>query len=227
MNSALGVAMRAVVSILLLFTLALGGVAQAKGPGKDTLSIAQARTAPIGSVVTVSGTVSTPPGAFASSFFDLGFGLQDDTAGIFVSSQVLLGAHLGDKARVTGALQDSFGLLILVPASPSGVAVGEDGPPVLPEFVSTAGVGESTEGSIVQVVGTVSQAVSSDLPYGYKFAVDDGSGPIQIFINTQTGIDSSALTPGDTVSVTGFSSQFDTHYEIDPRRPKDIKIRRH
>jgi DNA/RNA endonuclease YhcR with UshA esterase domain len=30
---------------------------------------------------------------------------------------------------------------------------------------------------------------------------------------------------GQTVSVTGFSSQFDTHYEIDPRSPDDIEVR--
>ena len=69
----------------------------------------------------------------------------------------------------------------------------------------------------------ITQAPSSDLPYGYKFAVDDGSGEVQIFVNVQTGIDVSHLVLDQLVSVTGFSSQFETHYEIDPRRPADIQ----
>jgi len=75
------------------------------------------------------------------------------------------------------------------------------------------------------VVGMITQAPTSDLPYGYKFFVDDGSGELQIFVNTQTGIDLSGLAVGQTVSVTGFSSQFETHYEIDPRFPADIVVR--
>jgi DNA/RNA endonuclease YhcR with UshA esterase domain len=68
--------------------------------------------------------------------------------------------------------------------------------------------------------------VSADLPFGYKFAVDDGSGPLQVFVNLQTGIDPGVVTAGSQVSVTGFSSQFDTHYEIDPRFPRDVVVLR-
>jgi DNA/RNA endonuclease YhcR with UshA esterase domain len=85
-------------------------------------------------------------------------------------------------------------------------------------------VNESTEGLLVQVVGTITQAVENDLPFGYKIFVDDGSGEITIFVNTQTGIDVSGFSAGQTVSVTGFSSQFDDHYEIDPRFPADIVV---
>lgn len=60
------------------------------------------------------------------------------------------------------------------------------------------------------------------LPYGYKVTVDDGSGPILVFVNTQTGIDVGALRAGDRIAVTGFSSQYESHYEVDPRSPADI-----
>ncbi len=55
--------------------------------------------------------------------------------------------------------------------------------------------------------------------------MNDGSGELTIFVNTQTGIDLTGLAAGQTVSVTGFSSQYDTHYEIDPRFPSDISRR--
>ncbi|HEY4848170.1 MAG TPA: hypothetical protein VIH87_10380 [Methylocella sp.] len=38
-----------------------------------------------------------------------------------------------------------------------------------------------------------------------------------IFVNVQTGISMSGLALGQSVSVTGFSSQYDTHYEVDPQ----------
>ncbi len=199
--------------------------AQAASSAPHVISIAQARLLPLGTVVTVDGSVTTPSGAFESSFFDKGFGLQDRTAGIYVSLQDDLGVAPRRQARVTGTLQDSFGLLILVPGAPSGVKLHGAGPRVDPLWVPTAGVSEVTEGRLVTVVARITQAPTSDLPYGYKFFVNDGSGEALIFVNVQTGINLGGLAVGQTVSVTGFSSQFDTHYEIDPRSPNDIVVR--
>ena len=70
----------------------------------------------------------------------------------------------------------------------------------------------------------MNQAPTSDLPYGYKLSVDDGSGSVPVFVNVQTGIDVSSLKPGQKVRVIGFSSQFGTHYEIDPRWPLDVRV---
>jgi hypothetical protein len=202
--------------------LVFGAVSAQAAP--HVISIAQARTLPLGTVVTVDGTVTTPSGAFESSFFDKGFGLQDFTAGIYVSLQTDLGVAPGRKAKVTGMLQDSFGLLILVPVGPSDVKLHGTGLKVLPLWVPTGVIGELTEGRLVRVIGAVVQAPASDGDFGSKFSVNDGSGALQIFVNTQTGIDLSGLTLGKAVIVTGFSSQFDTHYEIDPRSPADIQI---
>jgi len=209
---------------LLAPALLLAFVSASANAAPQVISIAQARALPLGTVVTVDGSVTTPSGAFYSSFFDYGFGLQDRTAGIFISQQTDPGVAPRRQARVTGTLQSSAGLLILVPASPSDVKLHGAGPRVAAQWVTTGGVGESTEGRLVRVVGTITQAPTSDLPYGYKFFVDDGSGELQIFVNTQTGIDLSGLAVGQTVSVTGFSSQFETHYEIDPRFPADISV---
>lgn len=187
-----------------------------------TVSIAQARSLPLGTTVTVDGSVTTPSGAFESSFFDVGFGLQDRTGGIYVSLPINLGVAPRAQARVTGVLQDSFGLRILVPVDSNDVKVHGVGPRVTPVRVSTAEISEATEGMLVEVVGTVSQAPTNDLPFGFIFFVNDDSGAAQIFVNVQTGIDVSGLTVGQPIRVTGFSSQFDTHYEIDPRSPSDI-----
>lgn len=222
-----GVAVRVQTSCMWLMVSVVAvsaGVARAEH-GAQVISIADARELPLGTVVTVDGSVSTPSGAFASSFFDQGFGLQDRSAGIFVSMQTNLGLTPRRQARVTGTLQDSFGLRVLVVEDAErDVKLHGKGPKLRPERFETGAIGEDTEGELVVVEGTITQAPADDLPFGFKFFVDDGSGELTIFINVETQIDVSALAVGQTVSITGFSSQFDTHYEIDPRAPGDIVV---
>jgi DNA/RNA endonuclease YhcR with UshA esterase domain len=189
-----------------------------------SISIAAARTLPLGSQVTVEGTVSTPSGAFASSFFDVGFGIQDDRAGIYVSLQTDLHVVPGDRVRVTGVLADSFGLLVLLPDDPGDVdRQGHQRPPEA-RRVATGAVGESTEGLLVTVNAKITRAPAPDDDFGFKLFVDDGSGELQIFVNLQTGIDVSALALGERVKITGFSSQFEADFEIDPRFPQDVVV---
>jgi DNA/RNA endonuclease YhcR with UshA esterase domain len=188
----------------------------------QSISIAAARALPLGSRVTVDGTVSTPSGAFASSFFDAGFGIQDDRAGIYVSLQTDLRLAPGDRVRVTGVLADSFGLLVLLPDDPGGVdRRGHEHPPEA-RRVATGAVGESTEGLLVTVKAKIARAPTADDGFGFKLFVDDGSGELQIFVNLQTGIDVTTLALGENVKITGFSSQFEADFEIDPRFPQDV-----
>ena len=203
-----------------LFVTVAPGTAEARP--HHSISIAAARALPLGSRVTIEGTVITPSGAFASSFFDAGFGMQDDRAGIYVSLQTDLHVVPGDRVRVTGVLADSFGLLVLLPDAPGDVdRRGHERPPEA-RRVATGAVGERTEGLLVAVRATITRAPVADDGFGFKLFVDDGSGELQIFVNLQTGIDVSALAVGQTVKITGFSSQFDVDYEIDPRFPQDV-----
>ena len=213
--------------LLVLVSVGLAPPAQATGTSHREVSIARARTLPLGTVVTLDGVATTPSGAFESSFFDKGFAIQDHGAGIYVSVAVDLHVKPRAKVRVTGTLADSSGLRILVPADPAAVHVHGKGAAVEPRMVRTGAVGEHTEGLLVSVVARITSAPASDLPFGFKFLVDDGSGALTIFVNTQTGIDLTGLAVGQKVRVTGFSSQFDTHYEIDARFPADITRRHH
>jgi hypothetical protein len=212
---------------LVAAALALAPVASQAAPPSHTgaVPIGLARTLPLGTVVTVEGSVTTPSGDFASSFFDEGFAVQDKTGGIYVSMADNLGLKVRQRARVTGTLADSGGLLILVPASDSDVTVRGRTGEVEPLFVATGSIGEATEGKIVEVVGRIDQPVVSDLPFGYKIFVDDGTGEIRVFVNLETGIDVSQFHEGQRGRVIGFSGQFED-YEIDPRFPSDIRVRR-
>src|SRR5258706_7158876 len=121
------------------------------------IPIAVARHLPLGTVVTVEGSVTVPSGVFASSFFDEGFAVQDLTAGIYVSMADNLGLKFRQEARVTGTLADSGGLLILIPLSDADVSTQGRGDKVEPLFVSTGAIGEATEGRIVLVVGRITR----------------------------------------------------------------------
>src|SRR6476660_3682101 len=141
---------------LLAAGLALAPAASQAAPSFP-IPIGLARILPLGTVVTVEGSVTTPSGVFASSFFDEGFAVQDLTGGIYVSMADNLGLKVRQLARVTGTLADSGGLLILVPASDSDVMVRGQTGEVAPVFVATESIGEATEGRIVQVVGRIDQ----------------------------------------------------------------------
>lgn len=198
--------------------LALG--AAAAGPAY--IPIAAARTQARGTTVTVMGSVTVPSGDFRSSSADEGFAIQDQTGGIWVSVKKNPRLALGQTVIVTGTLGVSAGKLQIVPADPSGVAVRPRG-----ELrVATGQVGAATLGYLITVEGTVTAAgIVSDLPYGYKVFLDDGSGPAQVFVNASTDIDPKARSfqPGRRLRVTGFGSQYDAAYEVEPRSRRDLK----
>ena len=71
------------------------------------ISIAEARSLPLGTVVTIFGSVTLPSGAFSSSTFDQGFAIQDRTGGIYVSTPDNLGFAPRQQVLVTGTLADT------------------------------------------------------------------------------------------------------------------------
>jgi hypothetical protein len=210
------------VSLATLFFAVTHDAAYSAPPAPKTISISEARRFPLGSVVTVDGSITVPSGAFSSSTFDQGFAIQDHTGGVYVSVADNLGFAPRQQARVTGQLADSFGLLILT--NVTDIKGHKSGPKVQALPVSTGAVGEATEGKLVRITGTITQPIVNDLPFGFILVVNDGSGAVNSFINASTGIDVSGLSPGQTIEVTGFSGQFADHFEVDPRTQNDIRI---
>ena len=209
--------------VTLLLTLIPGPMSQ--GPAEPkTISIAEARSLPLGTIVTIDGVVTVPSGAFSSSTFDQGFAIQDRTGGIYVSVPDNLGFTTRQQVRVTGKLADTVlpGLLVLVDVT--DVKVHGSGPKVRPLPVATGDVGEDTEGQLVTITGTITQPIINDLPFGFIVFINDGSGEVHSFVCASTGIDVSGLSPGQTIEVTGFSGQFANDFEVDPRTQDDIRI---
>jgi DNA/RNA endonuclease YhcR with UshA esterase domain len=213
--------MRKLRTVLVVLALALATRANAA-----VISIEDARAEAPGTVVTVEGAVTAASGAFATSTFDQGFGIQDATAGIYVSMADNPILDLFEKVRVTGVLgDDGAGQLVLRPASLAGVQRRPGVKHVAPEAVATGDIGEGTEGSLMKITGTVTQ-IAGDIPYGYKVFVDDGSGETQIFIAASTGVNPYRfpfIQLGARITAVGFSTQFLTQYEIIPRNNLDLR----
>ncbi|HEY9404920.1 MAG TPA: hypothetical protein VIQ24_19865 [Pyrinomonadaceae bacterium] len=189
----------------------------------EVISISKARTLSVGRPVTVEGTVTVASGAFASGTHDKGFAIQDSSGGFYVRMIPNLGLRVGQRVRASGLLADSFGQLVLDPIEARNVRVLGRGMKVRVEAVSTGRIGEATEGRLVQVEGRITKPVGKDLPYGYRVFLNDGSGEVQAFVYVSTAIDVSGLQPDQRVVVTGFSAQYNDHYEVIPRFQSDIR----
>ena len=213
-----------ILTILTLLITTFAGPIIPQSAEPKTITIAEARSLPLGTVVTIDGVVTVPSGAFSSSTFDQGFAIQDRTGGIYVSVPDNLGFTLRQQVRVTGKLADTVlpGLLVLVDVT--GVKVHGSGPKVQPLPVETGDVGEDTEGRLVTITGTITQPIVNDLPFGFIIFINDGSGEVHSFVCASTGIAVSGLSPGQTVEITGFSGQFASDFEVDPRIQADIRV---
>ena len=182
-----------------------------------TVSLANAREQGPGATVRVVGIVSVPPGVF-----DGGFAIQDQTGGIWVlppPDPVRL--RLGQRVRVQGTLDNPNGQLAIQPAA-IGPLGDRDAPS--PRPVRTGALGEQDEGWLVQVRGRVTGEAVDDSPWGWKVMVDDGSGPVMVFVDAETNVDVRPLRTGETVEVTGFAGQYEDHYEVVPRAQLDIRV---
>jgi len=213
-----------ILTIVTLLITTFAAPINPQSPEPKTITIAEARSLPLGTIVTIDGVVTVPSGAFNSSTFDQGFAIQDRTGGIYVSVPDNLGFTLRQQVRVTGKLADTVlpGLLVLVDVT--DIKAHGSGPKVRPAPVATGDVGEATEGSLVTITGTITQPIVNDPPFGFIIFVNDGSGEVHSFVCTSTGIDVSGLSPGQTVEITGFSGEFAGSFEVDPRIQGDIRV---
>jgi hypothetical protein len=195
--------------------LALGLVAPPAGASHPE-SIAAARRQALGTTVTVRGAVTVP-----SNAFDTGFAIQQGHAGIYVIDSGGVDRHIGDEVTVTGTLVDNYGLLSIQPTSASAAQGNEH---IQPQDTDTGDVGEATEGRLLHLSGTMVGPLVDDSPYGYKIDIDDGSGPIQVFLYPGTGISTAGLEEGVAIDVDCFSNQYDVVYECDPPDASSFRV---
>lgn len=167
-----------------------------------------------GAEVTVNGVVTVGSGAV-----DAGFAIQDGPQGIYVAADSGTRVSAGQTVRLTGRLADQHGLLVIEPDSVRATGRTQPFPPY---HVRTKRVGEVTESMLVAVQGRITAPVGDDRPYGWKITINDGGGPLQVFVPAHHPFDPAAYQTGQTLAVEGMSAQYDSTYEVIATRPLRI-----
>ncbi len=194
------------------------------------ISIADARALPDGASVYASGYVNFPPGLLhgATQTYDQ-FMLQDaalGTSGLAVyytgSTDKFADFAAGDEVRVRGTMDEYNGKREIIVVTPAHAITTGNSVSLIPWERQTGQIGESTEGILVQVSGTVLTATSSYLN------IDDGSGVTTIYRDWDTGVSLADFEEDDAVWVLGVSTQYDpsepydSGYQVIPRFQSDI-----
>ena len=211
--------------IVLALTMVVSRAANTAAQTKPKrISIAEARTLPLGTIVTIEGSITVPSGAFKSSFDDEGFVIQDMSSGMYVSVHSNLNLTVRQRVRVTGKLAETNAQFRIVEADAGSVEVRGRGPEVKPKAISTGKVNERTLGQLVKVTGMISNPIVTIGPFGFRLPVNDGTGETVAYVATSTKITQQNLQQGLRLSVTGVVGQYKGQYQILPRFPADIKL---
>lgn len=208
------------MSFLRTAVLAASALAAPAASAAPLEPIAVARHQALGTTVTVVGSVTVPTNAF-----DAGFAIQGLVDGIYVLDSINNAFRIGDLVEVTGTLTDIAGLLAI---QPTAVRKLVRGLPVPPVPTATGAVGEATEGRLLRLHGTMVGDLFDDGEFGFKLDIDDGSGPIQIFlfpnVLARDVVPTLGLVNGAQIRVTCFSNQFETTFECDPPTAGDFRV---
>jgi hypothetical protein len=177
------------------------------------VAIKDLRSYSIGEKVEIEGVVSVAPGSLGERVMYLaGSGVQVYSYNGFPELVI------GDRVKLTGEIGQTAGeTRIKLSASADVIKTSNDEAPE-PHGVKTGEVKEDKEGWLVRVSGKVAQTS------GNTFYVDDGSGEVKIYINSNTGIDKPKMSKGMVVTITGVVSQTASGYRILPRFQDDVRV---
>jgi len=126
---------------------------------------------------------------------------------------------IGDNLRLTGTVRLKNGRRYVAVAA-KGLKIISSSAVIVPSTVPTDDIGIDQADQLVRVKGVVS------LASGSKIEVDDGSGPVPIYIKSSTGIVRPKVKAGDTVDAVGIVSVSTSGIRILPRAQDDIHVER-
>ena len=189
------------------------------------MSIASARQAAVNSRVRVRGVVTLP----SSVLSDGTAAIQDGTGAIILR----LGDEAGDVSQgeivvVDGKRSTKSGMeTVLVSVAPE--RRGNQAQPAASRH-ATGDLGEEQEALLVTVRGAVVTTPRRTSAQNVYFDLDDGSGPLRVYISPRTGIGVTAIELGATLELTGVlgqetsGSQPERGYRLWPRRSGDVRV---
>lgn len=188
-------------------------------PVPESSTIAAAREAAEGTVVTVQGVITSEPGVFGGQ----GFYLQDETGGIYVF-QTAAGYHAGDLIRISATRTLYNGEVELE----NPVLIEKLGTAPLPQPQVQDAVTEANQGQMITLTNVVVQDVVAATPAGsleFNAVREDGSST-RVRFDGRTGVTMDsflALYPeGTSVDISGVASVYRGTYQLKPLALADV-----
>lgn len=197
----------------------------ASPPADGVVPIAEARSRPKNARVRVRGTVTMPPGIVDP----VSAVIEDDSGAIVLRVGEETGVLArGDRIEVDGVRSTLRGMETLR-ITTAARHLGRASEPA-PTVVRTGDAGEALEAHLVRIRGAV-VATARRAPSGsLSFELDDGSGPLRVFLAARLGADAAGLVAGAWVEVTGVLGQETTGaqplrgYRLWPRTALEVRI---
>jgi uncharacterized protein YdeI (BOF family) len=174
-------------------------------PNPQALTVGTARLAAIGSTVTVRGVVIAEAGRLGTPAVLV---IGDSTGGLPVRlPDGVTAPARGTLLEVRGVLADPYGQIEIRPPKGALTVVGTGALPS-PSALAAAAVGESSEGRLVRVAGTVAAAATKSTSNDITFTITGSDGAtLKILADASAGIDPSTLRKGVVATFTGISGQ--------------------
>ena len=170
-----------------------------------TLTIVEARGAPIGVVVSVAGVVTAEAGRLGLPPVIV---VADGTGGIAIRlPSGVPGPARGTTVTVRGALADPYGQLELRPTA-SGFRVTGHGSLPAPVRLAAVDLGEATEGRLAEITATVSSAPKKGTSGDLTIELTDAAGKgFRVVTDGSSGIAATDLEKGRSYRLTGIVGQ--------------------
>ena len=177
-------------------------------------SLVNIRQQDVGDRVKTEGVVAVMPGVLGSQYFYI---VGDSGVQVYMHKKNFPDFALGDAVSVVGEISSANGEARLKITSPEDITVVSH--PGVPEpiLLEVSSVGESYEGSFVQVSGEVTEIKGS------YFYVDDGTEEVKVYIKRGTGMSKKDLAVKDLVQVSGIVGRTRQGYQLLPRYNEDVQ----
>lgn len=190
--------------------------------GIRPVSIANVRGEPLGKLVSVEGIALSGSGTFG----DTTVHIADGSGALRITQLVTGGLEVGDSIRVIGRTGTRNGQTVVLNSATYRLGkTAAPKPDSLSTHVAAKADGGKRDAALVRVTGTLVtlDASSADL----KLTVNDGSGPIEVFIDRYARITSSTpLIPGVAIDATGLLVPLDEgsgRWRLKPRGTTDLR----
>lgn len=183
-------------------------------PVAQAVTLQEVQELDSGDRVVVRGTVIVPRDALGSTVAYI----QNDSHGVSITIPNGEPAiSVGQTIEATGTVRLKSGRRYVSVAAKSLKVLSTDELPI-PATIATEDVGVEQADTLVHVKGVVALASGSTIQ------VDDGSGPVNVYLKSSTGIVRPKIKAGDTVDAVGVVGVSTSGVRILPRMQDDVRV---